>query len=199
MINPPDDPRPSGPRAGGPRPNGPRAGGPRPNGPRTGDPRPNGPRPGGHRPSDPRPRPRDGTGRPLPPGQPDQLGDADPASDCPDAATAVDRLDGCLERGRFFAAHRVVLRLWRQLDPERTELWGAVAQLTGGCVHLERGNQRGASTLLGRAASRLAQQPSPQAGVDVAALATVARSLADTASSGGGDPHQVLDRLPRDA
>ena len=151
------------------------------------------------RPDGPRPRPRDVTGRPLPPGQPDELGDADPAADCRDAATAVDRLDGCLRRGRFFAAHRVVLRLWRHLDPERTELWGAVAQLTGGCVHLERGNQRGASTLLDRAARRLAQQASPQAGVDVAALATAARCLADTVSIGSGDPHQVLDGLPRDA
>lgn len=148
-------------------------------------------------PRGPRHRPRDATGRPLPEGHADQLGDADPAAGCHDAASALERLDACLVAGRFFPAHRVVLRLWRHLDHERAELWGAVAQLTGGCVHLERGNQQGAVTLLARAADRLEREPSSPHGVDVAALAAAARELAHMAEREGGDPRAVLDGLPR--
>ena len=147
--------------------------------------------------SGPTPRPRDATGRPLPPGRPDELGDADPAADCDEVDDAVDRLASCVADGRFFPAHRVVLRLWRDLDPEHRELWGAVAQVTGGCVHMERENWAGAQTLLARAAGRLDRQPSPQRGLDISALADASRALAAEAAGGGGDPTVVLERLPR--
>lgn len=141
----------------------------------------------------PRPRPRDATGRPLPPGAPDELGEGDPAAGAASAAEAVDLLRACLEERRHFAAHRVVLRLWRLLDPERAELWGAVAQLTGGAVHLERGNLRGAATLLTRSTARLASSEAHD--VDVAALAEAARRMAEAVDAGG----PVAPEVPAEA
>lgn len=140
----------------------------------------------------PRPRPRDRTGRPLPLGSPDELGDGDPAASCVSAAQARQRLAGCLAEGRHFAAHRVVLRLWRDLDVDAAPTWQAVAQLTAGAVHLERGNRAGARTLLARAAERLAEPGLPEAGVDVAALAAVAADLAARATG----PTPPRPRLP---
>ena len=132
----------------------------------------------------PRPRPRDHTGRPLPPGSPDELGDGDPARACTSAAQARERLAACFAEGRHFAAHRVVLRLWRDLDVDAGPLWQAVAQLTAGAVHLERGNGAGAQTLLTRADERLADPDLPAAEVDVAALAGVAEELAARVGAG---------------
>ena len=132
----------------------------------------------------PRPRPRDRRGRPLPPGRPDELGDGDPAASCTSAAEARERLAACLAEGRHFATHRVVLRLWRDLDVEAAALWQAVAQLTAGAVHLERGNRLGARTLLARAAERLADPSLASSDVDVAALARAAAALAADVGAG---------------
>ncbi len=143
----------------------------------------------------PRPRPRDHAGRPLPPGSADELGDGDPAASCTGAAQARERLAACLAERRHFAAHRVVLRLWRDLDVDAAPLWQAVALLTAGAVHLERGNRPGAQTLLARAAERLGEPGLSATGVDVAALARVAQELAAQVGAGA----LPSPRLPAEA
>jgi hypothetical protein len=122
-------------------------------------------------------RPRDALGRPLPRGSRgvDQVPEDVTLS--PDEALA--QAQRFLDDGYPFHAHEVLEGVWKATTGEHRELWQGLAQLAVGLTHLQRGNPKGAVTLLRRAADRIDPYAgeSPH-GLDVAGLVSQARWLA---------------------
>lgn len=128
-------------------------------------------------------RPRDALGRPLPPGSvgvariPDDLALA-PAETL---AYAQDLLD----RGLAFNAHEVLEAAWKNGPADEQTLWQGLAQLAVGITHVQRGNVKGALTVLRRASDHLTQsdRQAPHA-IDVAGLVDHAGALIDDLAAG---------------
>lgn len=128
-------------------------------------------------------RPRDALGRPLPPGSegvpriPDDLALAPVET----LAYAQDLLD----RGLAFNAQEVLEAAWKNGPADEQALWQGLTQLAVGITHAQRGNVKGATTLLSRARAHLAQQdrPAPHA-VDAAGLVDFADALIDALAAG---------------
>ena len=128
-------------------------------------------------------RPRDALGRPLPPGSagvprvPDDLALA-PAETL---AYAQDLLD----RGLAFNAHEVLEAAWKNGPANEQALWQGLTQLAVGITHVQRGNPRGATTLLRRSSGHLAHahRPAPH-DIDVAGLVEYVNALIDDLAAG---------------
>ncbi len=77
---------------------------------------------------------------------------------------------GCYRREEFFAAHEHWELVWLGCEePEKTFLQSLI-QVAAAFHHLQRGNVRGAASLLRRALRRLEAYPAAFEGVAVAAL-----------------------------
>ncbi|MBF6173386.1 DUF309 domain-containing protein [Nocardia blacklockiae] len=120
-------------------------------------------------------RPRDRFGRPLPPGSvgvervPDDL-DLSPEQ-------TLDYAQRLLDDGLAFNAHEVLEAAWKNGPFAERMLWQGLAQFAVGLTHIQRGNPKGARTLLERAAGRLdAFGPAPYR-IDSAGLVAHAESL----------------------
>lgn len=121
-------------------------------------------------------RPRDELGRPLAPGSvgveriPEDL-DLSPAESL---GWAQDLLD----RGLAFHAHEVLEAAWKASPAGERALWQGLAQLAVGITHIQRGNTKGALSLLERAAERMGADggPAPH-GIDAAGLVSYAGNL----------------------
>jgi hypothetical protein len=61
-----------------------------------------------------------------------------------------------LDRGLAFNAHEVLEAAWKNGPSEERMLWQGLAQLAVGITHIQRGNLKGAVTVLHRASTRLA-------------------------------------------
>lgn len=128
-------------------------------------------------------RPRDALGRPLPPGSvgvariPDDL-------ELPPAETLAYAQD-LLDRGLAFNAHEVFEAAWKNGPADERMLWQGLAQLAVGITHVQRGNVKGALTLLRRASARLAhdEHPAPYT-IDTAGLVAYAEALIDDLRAG---------------
>ena len=128
-------------------------------------------------------RPRDALGRPLPQGSegvpriPDDL-------EMPPAETLVYAQD-LLDRGLAFNAHEVLEAAWKNGPDDEATLWQGLAQLAVGITHVQRGNVKGAVTLLRRASARIshADRPAPHA-IDAAGLVSYADALIDDLIAG---------------
>ena len=128
-------------------------------------------------------RPRDALGRPLPQGSqgvpriPDDL-ELSPAETL---AYAQD----LLARGSAFNAHEVLEAAWKTRPDDERMLWQGLAQLAVGITHVQRGNVKGAITVLRRASVRLAHddRPAPY-GIDAAGLIDYASALIDDLGAG---------------
>jgi hypothetical protein len=123
-------------------------------------------------------RPRDALGRPLPQGSdgvpriPDDL-ELTPAETL---AYAQDLLD----RGLAFNAHEVLEAAWKNGPVYEKTLWQALAQLAVGLTHVQRGNVKGAITVLRRASAGLAlDDNAPPYDIDVAGLVDYVDVLID--------------------
>lgn len=121
-------------------------------------------------------RPRDELGRPLPPGSvgveriPEDL-DLPPAESL---AWAQDLLD----RGLAFNAHEVLEGAWKSCPDDERLLWQGLAQLAVGITHIQRGNTKGAMSLLERGAERIGQHEGPAPyGIDATGLISYAEGL----------------------
>jgi predicted metal-dependent hydrolase len=81
---------------------------------------------------------------------------------------------------RFFPAHEAWETCWKQakFTPE-AEFFKGLSQLGAGYVHLLRGNQHGAKTLLRRGAGRLQKYESGHRGIPTQALAAATRRQAN--------------------
>jgi uncharacterized protein len=140
-------------------------------------------------------RPRDALGRPLPQGSegvpriPDDLTLA-PAETL---AYAQDLLD----QGLAFNAHEVLEAAWKNGPEGERMLWQGLAQLAVGITHVQRGNVKGAVTLLRRASARIAydDRPAPHA-IDAAGLVEYADALIDDLVAGAEiSPTRLRPRL----
>lgn len=140
-------------------------------------------------------RPRDILGRPLPPGSagvpriPDDLVLAPTET----LAYAQDLLD----QGLAFNAHEVLEAAWKHGPVDEQTLWQGLAQLAVGITHVQRGNRKGALTLLRRASAHLRRDPrsAPHA-INAAGLADYADALIDDLAAGVDiTPTQLRPRL----
>lgn len=130
-------------------------------------------------------RTRDASGRPLPRGEggvdrPDE--DVELAPD--EALAEAQRL---LDGGFPFHAHEILEGAWKSARPDERALWKGLAQLAVGLTHEQRGNARGAVSLLRRGAETVAEG-APVAGrhgLDAAGLSAWARDRADRVESSG--------------
>ncbi|MEU2256144.1 DUF309 domain-containing protein [Nocardia xishanensis] len=99
------------------------------------------------------PRPRDRFGRPLPMGSvgvpriPDDL-------NLPPQQTLT-LAQQLLDDGLAFNAHEVLEAAWKNGPFAERMLWQGLAQYAVGLTHIQRGNPKGARTLLTRAVGRL--------------------------------------------
>jgi predicted metal-dependent hydrolase len=140
-------------------------------------------------------RPRDALGRPLPQGSqgvprvPDDL-ELPPAETL---AYAQDLLDG----GLAFNAHEVLEAAWKNGPDDERMLWQGLAQLAVGITHVQRGNVKGALTLLRRASARLAQDHRPaRYEIDIAGLVDYTDALIDDLEAGAQiTPMRLRPRL----
>ncbi|MBF6335244.1 DUF309 domain-containing protein [Nocardia abscessus] len=142
-------------------------------------------------------RPRDRLGRPLPLGStgvariPDDL-------ELPPQQTLT-FAQQLLDDGLAFNAHEVLEAAWKNGPFAERMLWQALAQFAVGVTHIQRGNPKGARTLLARAVSRLtAYRPEGEQApydIDLAGLVAHAESLLATLEA-GGEPAEA-DLRPR--
>ncbi|MFY9921400.1 MAG: DUF309 domain-containing protein [Mycobacterium sp.] len=141
-------------------------------------------------------RPRDALGRPLPQGSegipriPDDL-------DLPPVETLAFAQD-LLDRGLAFNAHEVLEAAWKNGPDDEKKLWQALAQLAVGITHVQRGNGKGAASVLRRASTVLAGYGTAPYDIDVAGLADYADVLIDTlAANDVITPEGLRPRLRR--
>ncbi|MGH3827462.1 MAG: DUF309 domain-containing protein [Pseudonocardiaceae bacterium] len=126
-------------------------------------------------------RPRDAQGRPLPR---NARGDASAVDRVPENVVlspddAVAQAQRLFDDGYPFAAHEVFEGMWKATSGGHRELWQGLAQFAVGLTHVQRGNPKGAVTLLRRGADRIDPYiAEPPCGLDVAGLVAHARSLA---------------------
>ncbi|WP_454194592.1 DUF309 domain-containing protein [Nocardia sp. Marseille-Q1738] len=142
-------------------------------------------------------RPRDRLGRPLPPGStgvariPDDL-------DLPPQQTLT-FAQQLLDNGLAFNAHEVLEAAWKNGPFAERMLWQALAQFAVGLTHIQRGNPKGARTLIARAVSRLtAYRPEKDKmpyGIDRPGLVAHAESL--LAALEAGEELSEADLRPR--
>jgi uncharacterized protein len=143
---------------------------------RTPAPKPNRPR----RPdAPPKPeRPRDELGRPLPWDAASRLHleDYEALSLQEDHRLGIEHLNA----ERFFPAHEAWEAAWKKVkQTEDAEFFKGLSQLGAGYVHLQRGNQHGAFTLLRRGAGRIAKYEDRHWGVNTEELSAAALAHAD--------------------
>lgn len=135
-------------------------------------------------------RPRDSLGRPLPYGSegvpqiPDDL-ELAPAETL---AYAQDLLD----HGLAFSAHEVLEAAWKTGPDDERMLWQGLAQLAVGITHVQRGNAKGATSVLRSVSARLAAERTRRHGIDVAGLVDFADALIDDLAAGVEIPPQRL-------
>lgn len=131
-------------------------------------------------------RPRDALGRPLPRGVAgvERVDEAVVLS--PDEA--VQRAQQLIDDGYPFHAHEVLEGVWKSTEGEQRELWQGLAQLAVGLTHIQRGNAKGATALLRRAADRIGPYAAtPPHGLNITELVARARTLATRIESDGLD------------
>ncbi|WP_241036949.1 DUF309 domain-containing protein [Blastococcus litoris] len=123
-------------------------------------------------------RPRDALGRPLPYGAVGE--ERAPEGVVREPARALAEAQALLDAGRPFHAHEVLEDAWKSAVEEERGLWRGLAQFAVGLTHAARGNDRGATTLLDRAAANLAPYAAaPPHGIDVPGLVAWARAPGD--------------------
>lgn len=111
------------------------------------------------------------------------------SEEVPEAARRGLRL---LDEGRWFEAHEELERAWLEEAGERRLLWKALLQLGVAWLHLERGNPRGARSLVRRGRSHLAPFLPRRAGLDLAAVDALAARFERWLDGGGGAPGREL-------
>ena len=97
--------------------------------------------------------PRDNLGRPLPQGSQGVPRIPADLKLPPDETVAY--AQDLLDRGGF-NAHEVLEAAWKNGPDDEKTLWQALAQLMVGITHVQRGNVKGAITVLRRASAGLA-------------------------------------------
>jgi uncharacterized protein len=129
-------------------------------------------------------RPRDGLGRPLARGETGKERIPDDLAVSPDEALSL--AQDLLDSGRPFHAHEVLEASWKAAPPAERELWKGLAQIAVGLTHARRSNATGATALLRRGGQRVGGYAGAAPhGIDAAAIARQASSLADRIDADG--------------
>lgn len=141
-------------------------------------------------------RPRDRLGRPLArgadgePGAPEDVV-LDPGATLAEAQRLIDA-------GRPFHAHEVLEARWKATTGPERDLWRGLAQLAVGLTHAQRGNERGAFSLLRRGADRIRPYGAPLPhGVNAAAAVKEMEDLALRIERHGLDGVTPADLRPQ--
>jgi uncharacterized protein len=141
-------------------------------------------------------RPRDVSGRPLPHGA--QGVDRVPDDLVLSPEETVEEAQRLLDAGLPFQAHEVLEAAWKATEGEYRDMWQGLAQLAVGLTHLQRGNTRGAASLLRRGAERIEPYAdAPPHALDLAGLARHARATADRVEREGTDAAAEPGSRPR--
>ncbi len=94
-----------------------------------------------------------------------------------------------LDEGLAFNAHEVLEAAWKNGPFAERMLWQALAQFAVGLTHIQRGNPKGARTLLARAVSRLTAYRTDGGeapyDIDLPGLVAHAEALLATLEAGG--------------
>lgn len=146
-------------------------------------------------------RPRDRYGRPLPRGAQDELVlRQEPDEVVGSVHEAFAEAVKLFDRQRFFEAHEFFEYIWKsdEVADDDRDFWKGLTQVAVGCCHTQRGNERGAVTLLERASNYLESYPDAYQGVAVATLRALARHVADTVRERGASPEVRFPLFPRE-
>ncbi len=138
-------------------------------------------------------RPRDAYGRPMPY---EAAGVDRPPEDASlPPAEALAEAQRLLDTDRPFHAHEILEGAWKEAPEGERELWRGLAQVAVGLTHAQRGNARGAVSLLRRGAERVADYAGA-APHEIAAtgVADYAYGLADRVEGTGLDGVEAADR-----
>ncbi len=144
-------------------------------------------------------RPRDRYGGALPRGSADELAhEQEPEQVVASAAQACQRAIELFDERRFFEAHEFFEYVWKAdgIEAGDRRFWQGVTQVAVGCCHAQRGNARGARTLLERAAANLSHYPSLHQSIDTAALIRLTDDIARQIRSQGASPRLEFARFP---
>lgn len=98
---------------------------------------------------------------------------------------------------RFFQAHEAWETAWHRAPVSERDFWQGITQIAVGFTHLQRGNARGAVTLLRRGATKLEKQTSAPARFPAARLARAAREVAGTIERDGLDARVTFPKIAR--
>ncbi len=103
-----------------------------------------------------------------------------------------------LDSGRAFHAHEVLEAAWKSAPEDERLLWQGLAQLAVGITHIQRGNIRGAVTVLKRAAGRIGESGRAPHRIDAGGLVRCADALAKDLEVGAEiPPSRLSPRLLR--
>jgi uncharacterized protein len=129
-------------------------------------------------------RPRDALGRPLPRGAPGEDRVPDDLLLPPGQSLAL--AQSLLDSGRPFHAHEVLEASWKAAPQPERELWRGLAQVAVGLTHAQRGNARGAATLLRRGGQAVGGYAATAPhGIDAAGVAQACAQLATRIEADG--------------
>jgi hypothetical protein len=144
-------------------------------------------------------RPRDRYGRPLPRAAENEMTARLQPDDVVDTVVeALHHAAGLFDARRFFEAHEFLEWIWKsdEVPEDDREFWKGVTQVAVGFTHCQRGNAKGAVTLLERACRYLAPYPPRYHGVDADTLADGARRVAAEVRRNGPSPDLDFPAFP---
>ena len=104
--------------------------------------------------------------------------------------------------GEWYACHDGFEELWHETQGPLRPVLQAILQIAVAHLHLERGNRRGATVLLGEACGRLARCPEQVFGLDLAVLRACGQSRLQALQADlplDGLPNPTLRCLARQA
>ena len=128
-------------------------------------------------------RPRDALGRPLPRGSQGIPPIPDDRELAP--AETLRYAQDLLDQGLAFNAHEVLEAAWKNGPDDERMLWQGLAQLAVGITHAQRGNVKGAMSLLRSASARLSHGDRPaRYAIDIAGLVDFVDALIDDLAAG---------------
>jgi hypothetical protein len=142
-------------------------------------------------------RQRDAAGRPLPRGASGGVERAPEDVALPPAET-ITEAQRLLDGGFPFHAHEVLEAAWKAAEQPERDLWQGLAQLAVGLTHAQRGNAKGAVSLLRRGVERIEPyEPASPHGLDIPGLCEHATGLAERIEADGLDSVTGTDARPR--
>jgi predicted metal-dependent hydrolase len=113
-------------------------------------------------------------------------------------AEAWSKAAGLFDERRFFEAHEFLEYIWKspEVGPGDRPFWKGLTQIAAGYCHCQRGNARGAVTVLRRAVGLLGPYPSPHRGVDTRRLIHAAQQVVTAIGRRGASAALEFPRLP---